>query len=133
MKYSKPLFLLLTIVLLLQSACKKNNSEDGNSNIDLNGTVWKVSYYWDKKDETTNLAPYTFMFSSNGLLMAHTTTSVVNGRWSETSTRLSINFGTDPVLSEINGNWLKTEKTASTIKLKDDNPSQDDQLHFIKN
>lgn len=133
MNYSKPLFLVLVIVLLFQTACKKSNSENGNSNTDLNGTVWKVSYYWDKKDETTNLAPYTFMFNSGGVLMAHTSSSVVNGTWSETSSRLSINFGTDPVLSEINGNWLKTEKIATSIKLKDDNPSQDDQLHFIKN
>lgn len=126
-----PLFLLLSVCFL--TGCKKNSSGANNNTVDLNGTIWKVSYYWDTKEETNNFIPYTFMFVSGGLLMAHTTTSVVNGTWSETGTRLNISFGSDPVLSKINGNWLKMEKTATTLKLKDDNPSQDDQLHFTKN
>jgi len=44
----------------------------------------------------------------------------------------NIDFAADPELSDINGNWLKTEKSDTFIKLKDDNPAQDDELHFIK-
>jgi uncharacterized cupin superfamily protein len=66
--------------------------------------------------------------------MAHANSgAVVTGTWSETSTKFTINFGSDPVLSDLNSEWLKTERTGTVIKLKDDNPSQDDQLHFIKN
>jgi len=36
-------------------------------------------------------------------------------------------------LSELNDDWLITEKTLTVIKLKDDNPGQDDQLHLTKN
>ena len=74
------------------------------------------------------------MFNSGGQLMAHANSgAVVTGTWSETSTKFTINFGSDPVLSDLNSEWLKTERTGTVIKLKDDNPSQDDQLHFIKN
>jgi hypothetical protein len=43
-----------------------------------------------------------------------------------------IDFGADPILSELNDDWLKIEKSATFIKLKDDNPAQDDELHFTK-
>jgi hypothetical protein len=59
--------------------------------------------------------------------------STINGSWSESSTRFVLNFGTDPVFSKLNQDWLKTEKTATTLKLKDDNPGKDEKLEFIKN
>ena len=120
----------LIISITLFSCKKKNDTTTNNTN--FTGT-WKISLSWDQKDETGNFTPYTFMFNSGGVLMAHTSTTAITGTWSETSTRFTINFGSDPVLSDLNGNWLITEKTASTLKLKDDNPAQDDQLHFVKN
>jgi hypothetical protein len=57
---------------------------------------------------------------------------VIDGTWSETSTKFIIDFGTDPILSEINDDWLKIEKTSTLMKMKDDNPAQDDELHFSK-
>jgi hypothetical protein len=118
------------ISITLFSCQKKSDTTTNNTN--FTGT-WKISLSWDQKDETSNFTPYTFMFNSGGVLMAHTSTTAITGTWSETSIRFTINFGSDPVLSKLNKNWLITEKTATTLKLKDDNPAQDDQLHFIKN
>jgi hypothetical protein len=120
----------LIISITLFSCKKKNDTTTNNTN--FTGT-WKISLSWDQKDETSNFTPYTFMFNSGGALMAHTSTTAITGTWSETNTRYTISFGSDPVLSKLNSNWLITEKTATTLKLKDDNPAQDDQLHFIKN
>lgn len=126
--------ILYTLILCssLLTACQKQN-DNNTTNVDLTAGTWRVSYYWDEKDETSDFASYNFMFLSNGTFMAHTSSgAAITGTWSQTSTKLIINF-TDPLLSELNDDWMITEKTSTSIKLKDDNPAQDDQLHFTKN
>ncbi len=132
MKLLKVFAAIVLTHTLMSSSCSKSDDVAPAPGGTVTGS-WKVSYYWDKKDETSNLAGYSFSFNSNGQLVAAKGGTSVNGTWSETSSKLIINFGTDPVLSEINDDWLITEKTATMIKLKEDNPLQDDQLHFIKN
>lgn len=128
----KTTFYTLILCCSLLTACQKQN-DDNPTTVDLTAGTWRVSYYWDEKDETSDFSSFNFMFLSNGTLMAHTSSgAAVTGTWSQTSTKLIISF-TDPVLSELNDNWMITEKTAASIKLKDDNPAQDDQLHFTKN
>jgi maltose-binding protein MalE len=123
---------LYALLLFTVVSCKRESVNNNNTEA-LSGT-WRINYYWDQKDETSNFSSYNFMFNSGGQLMAHANSgAVVTGTWSETSTKFTINFGSDPVLSDLNSEWLKTERTGTVIKLKDDNPSQDDQLHFIKN
>jgi len=94
---------------------------------------WKVSFYWDEQDETSNFSEYYFMFNSGGRLMAHKGSETHIGTWSETSTNLSINFGNTPVLSDLNNDWIKLEDGFAILKLRDDNPAQDDEVHFVKN
>lgn len=130
MKKIMPLITALLIWSLI-SSCSKDSTSDPNNTTPPAGQ-WRIHYYWDEKDETSDFAGYTFEFQTGGLLKATKGATVVNGTWSETSTKLIIDFGADPVLSEINDDWQKTEKTDTFIKLKDDNPAQDDQLHFIK-
>ncbi len=123
---------IYALLLFIAVSCKRE-SVNGNNTVALSGT-WRINYYWDQKDETSDFAGYNFMFNSGGVLMAHGNSgTTITGTWSETSTKFTINFGSDPVLSELNSEWLKTERSGTVIKLKDDNPSQDDQLHFIKN
>lgn len=120
------------LLLFITLSCQRESVNSNNTEA-LSGT-WRIQYYWDQKDETSNFNAYYFMFISGGVLMAHTNNgSTVTGTWSESATKFTINFGSAPVLSELNSEWLKTERTGTIIKLKDDNPSQDDQLHFIKN
>jgi hypothetical protein len=60
-------------------------------------------------------------------------TGSVTGSWSESASRLVINFGTDPLLGKLNDDFLKEEKTIASIKLSDDNPLKNEKLQFAKN
>ena len=79
------------LVLILFTACSKNDDSGSTSNPPPGS--WKVNFYWDEKDETTDFTGYSFVFNAGG---------------------------------------TNTVTKSSSIKLKDDNPAQDDQLHFIK-
>ena len=137
---TKSINLLLALVMVVffttlqSSSCSKS---DDVATINTNTTPisgsWRVSLKKKKKDETNKLNGYSFSFNSGGQVTATKAGATVNGTWSESSTKFTINFGTDPVLSDINDDWQKIEKTTTSIKLKDDNPLQDDQLTFIKN
>lgn len=125
---------MLTIFTTLQSSsCSKSDDVITSSNTAAIAGSYRVTLYWDKKDETSKLSGYSFVFGSGGQLTATKGAAVVTGTWAESSNKFTINFGADPVLSDINDDWQKVEKTATTIKLKDDNPLQDDQLTFTKN
>jgi len=126
MKYS-----IIAICFMLLVSCS-NKKEETPGTINLKEGTWRISFYWDEKDETSNFTGYALMFGDVGVLMAHKGSAMYTGTWSQTSTRLTINF-TDPVLSELNDDWLITETGTNTIKVKDDNPAQDDQLHLTKN
>jgi len=124
---AKRLLIFLVPVFFFLSGCLMKEH-----NHDISGS-WKISFYWDQKEETSNFSGYYFMFNSSGQLMAHKGTETFTGTWRETSTRFTINFGNDPVLSDLNKDWLKLEESNTLLKLKDDNPAQDDEVHFIKN
>ena len=123
--------LLVTLFTTLQSSSCSKNDDVAAIGPAVAGN-WTVSLYWDKKDETSKFSGYSFAFNSGGQVIATKGSSTVNGTWGESSTKLSINFGTDPVLSTLNKDWLKEEKTATTIKLKDDNLTKDERVQFIK-
>lgn len=124
------IFAILLFTTSLFSCTK--TSDDATNNVDITNGTWRISYYWDEKDETSDFSAYYFMFLSGGTFMAHNNTGAITGTWSLSSNKLTINF-TDPMLSELNDDWLITEKTTTSIKLKDDNPAQDDKLYFTKN
>jgi hypothetical protein len=125
---------MVTIFTTLQSSScfKKDDADIINNTPAITGT-YRISFYWDKKDETSDFAGYNFSFSSGGQATATKGSATVKGTWSESGSKFIIDFGTDAVLSELNDDWQIVEKTATTIKLKDDNPLQDDQVTFIKN
>ncbi|MFN8266325.1 MAG: hypothetical protein U0T11_09680 [Chitinophagaceae bacterium] len=122
----------IIIFMVTNSSCTKNSTSNSAGTADLTTATWRVSYYWDTKDETSNFTDYVFMFSNTGVVMAHKGSTMITGTWSETGTKLTIDFGSDPVLSAISKKWLKTETTSTVVKMKDDNTSQDDQLHLTK-
>jgi hypothetical protein len=126
----RSILLLLPFVLVISCSSKKDSNT--TTNVNLKEGTWRIAYYWDQKDETANFAGYALMFADGGSLMAHKGTSVYTGTWSETSTKLILTFS-DPLLSDLNNDWLIVEKTSGMIKLKEDNPAQDDQLHLAKN
>jgi hypothetical protein len=127
------LALVTIFTMLLSSSCsKKDDVTVINGTPAITGT-YRISFYWDKKDETSNFSGYSFSFNAGGQATATKGSATVKGTWSESSSKFIIDFGTDAVLSDLNDDWQIVEKTATTIKLKDDNPLQDDQVTFTKN
>ena len=130
------LFLALSLVTffttLQSSTCSKSDDVVTNTTGTPAGT-WRVSLYWDSKDETYKFTGYNFTFFTNGQVTATNASNIVSGTWSETSSRLTLNFGTDPLFSKISDDYLKEEKTIASIKLKDDNPLKDEKVQFVKN
>lgn len=121
---------LMFTAFLGMTSCTKDSSTPNDTTAPTG--QWVVQFYWDQKDETADFSGYTFEFQSGGVLKATRSGASVNGTWSESSSDFTIDFGADPQLSKISDKWLKTEKSSTVIKLKDDNPAQDDQLHFAK-
>jgi hypothetical protein len=134
MKLFKAFAIILAAHMMLSSTCSKDDdviAPGSGGNITGN---WKVSLYYDNsKDETYKFSGYTFIFNSSGVLSAINGGTTVNGTWTETGSKLVIDFGAHPVLSDMNDDWLREEKTAASIKLKDDNPARDEKLQFVKN
>lgn len=115
-------------------ACKNSSSNDVNPTNSTIVGVWKVSYFYDDKDETSDFNGYTFDFKSDGKFVATFSTNTVNGTWSEdkSSNKLIISISGTKALDEIDNDWLITEKTSTSIKLKDDNVTKNEQLYFTK-
>ena len=126
------LFLALSLVTLFttlqSSTCSNDDAISSNTSGAPSGT-WRVSLYWDSKDETYKFSGYNFTFATGGQVTA----TNGSGTWSESSSRLTLDFGADPVFSKISDDYLKEEKTASSIKLKDDNPLKDEKVQFVRN
>lgn len=133
-------FSLLTLTLLSLmafNACTNSNDDNlPNSNVTNQLTTsgdWKVSYYWDKdKDETNDFSGYSFLFKDNGVLEALKNGVTTNGTWqiNSSSNKLIIFMGTARPLENLNDDWIIVEKTDSVIKLRDDNDTHLEELHF---
>jgi len=124
---------LLTLFPTLQSStCSKNDDIIANTTGTPTGT-WRVTLYWDSGDETNKFAGYNFTFNSGGTVTATNGVTTVNGTWSESSSRMTLDFGTDPLFRKISDDYLKEEKTATSIRLKDDNPLKDEKVQFARN
>jgi len=63
--------------LILFSSCSKDD-EPSSGNADYSGT-WKISFYFDKVDETSDFAGYNFSFNNGGILTATNGSTTVNG------------------------------------------------------
>lgn len=125
---------LFSMMIFLITACQ--NSDDntpGDTSGDITGGKWKVSYYWDKdKEETSDFAGYTFEFRTNGVFIATGGGQTVNGTWAVTDSnrKLQIDISGTKPLDDLNDDWLLLEKTNDSIKLKDDNTTYIEDLHF---
>lgn len=90
------------------------NSDDnpsGGSDFTPSTGQWKVSCFFDKKDETSNYAGYAFDFDANGSLSATNGSQTWNGTWltgfDDSANKFPIDFtGTVPsALSELEEDW----------------------------
>lgn len=133
--------LLAVIVTGCQNKTSTNVTPSGN-NSTVSETVtsgkWSVSYFYDNdKDETSDYSGYAFEFRSDKTLTATRNSVTTSGSWNETTDdglpRLVIMLNTtDEKLTELNDDWVIESKTDKQLKLKDDNPDRNEQLHFSK-
>ena len=124
----KTIFNLFIFSILFASCEKDNNSSITTSNV--NTTVisgnWRVTYYWDSnRDETTNFSGYSFVFNSNGTVVATKAATTVNGSWStrndDSKVKLDLTFNASAPADfiEISDDWHTIERTDTKIKLQD--------------
>lgn len=105
--------LLRTVLLcLFFTACKKSDDTlPGGSVVPAQG-VWKVTYFYDKGDETADFSGYTFNFANNGTVTATQGSQTWTGTWSsgydDSKNKFLIDFisGSPSPLSELEEDWL---------------------------
>jgi hypothetical protein len=128
------LLLFFVPILLSLSACHKD--PDPQHGLDLSGTKWVVTSFLDNtKDETSDFTGYSFEFKSDGTFVAYLPdATVVSGNWHthDHEAKLQINVNGVQHLDKINDDWTLLEKTATSMKLQDNNPSHPEEIHFQK-
>lgn len=115
---------LLMLLAGLLAACNHGNDDNPgpNGNPPAAGT-WRISYFYDKQDETSNYAGYTFEFGSSGALTATQGGQTWSGSWStgfdDSHNKFLIDFNGNPpsALLELEEDWHILEQT-------------DDLMHF---
>ena len=124
----KSLFFALIAFVFITSSCQQDNSVEPVG-------VWKVAHFMDDgKDETSDFNGYTFDFQAGGKFVAKFSGKTVEGTWNENSSskKIDIKISGDQKLDDISEDWLILEKTSTSIKLRDDNSSSDEEVHLVK-
>lgn len=130
-------FLLLGFLFF--AACGKDNSTPGGSNAPAAGT-WKITYFFDKQDETSNYAGYTFEFNTDGSLTAQNGSQVWNGTWStncdDSANKFCIFFNSSvpSALGELEEDWriIKMESAFMHFEHTSGGNGDTDIVHFTK-
>ena len=137
-----PLVLLAFSAALFTAACSKSNDDNstpGGSNPPAAG-AWKISYFYDKQDETSNYTGYTFEFKSDGTLVATNGSQTWNGTWStncdDSANKFCIFFNASvpSTLGELEEDWLIIEKNSSFMHFEHTSGGNGDTdiVHFTK-
>ncbi|MBI5372045.1 MAG: hypothetical protein HZA79_08465 [Sphingobacteriales bacterium] len=136
----KIFFSLLTVLALSLYSCDPRGNTDSNTTQVVTSGNWRVSLFTDSgNDETGNYSGYTFLFNENGTLAASRNGSTRNGTWSinNSSNKFNIDLGVknDPanILGELTHDWKILSKSATEVRLGDDNTVSNEFLTFSKN
>lgn len=114
MKSAKIAFAAFSLLLLAAFvSCQKSddNSPGNNNNVTPTAGQWKVTYFFDKKDETGNYTGYTFEFGAGGSLTASSGGQTWTGTWQtgidDSADKFLIDFtGIVPsALSDLEEDW----------------------------
>ena len=127
---------LATIVFL---GCKNDSKPKDPLALALVSGTWRVNNFLDDSiDHTAQFTGYSFTFYENGELKAAKNSSEVKGSWSYQYTQgqlmMSLYFGPNPVLLDLNGNWeVNTVAPAEVGLLRLNYPVGTDVVGFLKN
>jgi hypothetical protein len=129
------------VAFMLTTSCQQNNQDDNSQNTPASGT-WKVSYFWDKSDETSNYTGYTFEFKSDGTLLAAKSGQNWSGNWSsgydDSKDKFLIQFNTSSIpsaLEELQEDWIIIQMDDSLMHFEHTSGGNGDTdiLKFVKN
>jgi hypothetical protein len=115
MKFIQKLLPLLLLSFFAITSCdhnsSSNNPNNNNNNVTPSAGTWKVTYFFDKQEETSNNSNYTFEFGANGSLSASNGSQTYSGTWAtgidDSADKFLIDFsGTVPsALSDLEEDW----------------------------
>ena len=133
------------------NSCDDNNDVDDDDHDDSNNTdissnfisllesgTWRVTYFFDDLDETSNFSGYNFTFNSNGNVSVITNSDTFSGLWDayvdDNEDTLELSFSALQ-LEELEDDWEIIEYTQTQIRLKDvsGGNGETDYLTFTKN
>lgn len=139
-------FIIATaFVIVMLASCTKDDSvlsdlTTSEVTSTLDGNTWKVTYYFDNSDgeSTDDFAGYTFVFYEDGSINASNSGETFSGTWliknsdddPDFDKEIEFTISGNKQMDELDGSWLITELTDSSVKLKDDNGAEE--MHFEK-
>jgi hypothetical protein len=134
--FKKPLYTLLSMIMIVltltASTCDDDDEDDDDSNgadveaveNALQDGTWRITYFFDDTDETSDFSGYSFTFNDDGTLAAMAGATTVNGTWSvgtdDDETKLNLNLGTASPWDELEDDWDVVEHTGTKIVLEDE-------------
>jgi hypothetical protein len=131
---------LLIVIMVFAISCQKSDSNSSDTGQIVTSGTWKISLFTDSgNNETTDFNSYTFTFSDGGTLTAVKSGVTKTGTWSvsSTSNKFNIDMGpkidTNKPLGELTDDWKIISKSATEIRLTDDNAASNEFLTFTKN
>lgn len=123
---------LLSLLEEAQATCGLSNPDEFVEVI-TSGS-WRVSYFYDDDDETSNFVGYVFVFNSNNTITITKNGNTYIGTWSfyedDGEFVFDIDFD-DDTLDELTDDWVLLEFTNSLVQLKDDD--NEEFLNFTRN
>jgi hypothetical protein len=105
----------------------KNENQDKptkqNTETSLTQQAWKVTNFFDEKDETSLFAGYTFQFNRDGSLIASNSSATVTGTWSifnssSGQVKLNLEFSLTEPFDELTDDWEIVESTDNKIMIQ---------------
>jgi hypothetical protein len=118
--------LLATVVILSTASMCEDDDENENILSSVEATLgygsWRVAYFFDQTDETSDFEGYVFQFQDDGKAIATKSGLTVPGSWqteetSEDARKLYLDFGSTSPLEELKEDWMVTEFSGTRISL----------------
>lgn len=131
---------LLATIAVFAVSCEKSDSSSTDTGQIVTSGTWKVTLFTDSgNNETTDFNGYTFTFNDGGTLTAVKSGVSKTGTWSvsSSSNKFNIDLGpkidTNKPLGELTDDWKILARSATEIRLTDDNATSNEFLTFTKN
>jgi hypothetical protein len=122
---------LISLSFLIGISCvgrKRSEIDNKPTKQNIESTLkehkWKISNFYDEKDETHHFNGYSFQFNRNGSVVASKSSTTVTGTWSTFNSgngqlKLSVEFTLTEPFDELSDDWVIVENGDDKIILND--------------